>query len=121
MDHVRRAVVLADHAQFYVQDAEGQAADEEDEDYDWPEAWSDEAVDVWRIGLDGPCSIAIGTARSDHVETALRVHRARPPLLADAGHVVEADLAVPTGADRCRSRDPAGRSRVTGAAARDRA
>lgn len=98
MDQVRRAVVFADHAQFYVQDVDGQVAAEEDEDYDWPEAWSDEAVEVWRIGLDGPCSIAIGTARSDHVETALQVHHACPPLLADAEHVVEADLTVPSGA-----------------------
>ncbi|NJP35506.1 hypothetical protein [Micromonospora thermarum] len=53
MNQVRRAVVFADHAQFYVQDVEGQVAAEEDEDYDWPEAWSAEAVEVWRIGLDG--------------------------------------------------------------------
>ncbi|MEU8234634.1 hypothetical protein AB0C12_34020 [Actinoplanes sp. NPDC048967] len=98
MDRVRRAVVFADHAQFYVQDVGGQLTAEEREDYDWPEPWSTEAVDVWRIGVDGPCSIAIGTARSDQVETALRVHRTSPPVLAGAEHVVEADLAVPSGA-----------------------
>ncbi|SCL44531.1 hypothetical protein GA0070606_0334 [Micromonospora citrea] len=97
MDQVRRAVVFADHAQFYIQDVDGQVAAEEDDDHDWPEAWSEEAVEVWRIGPDGPCSIAIGTARSDHVETALQVHLADPPLSADAEHIVEADLAVPSG------------------------
>ncbi|MFI7213299.1 hypothetical protein ACIBP4_17795 [Micromonospora maritima] len=97
MDQVRRAVVFADHAQFYVQDVDGQIAAEEDDDYDWPEAWSDEAVEVWRIGVDGPCSIAVGTARSDHVETALQMHHACPPLRAGAEHVVEADLVVPSG------------------------
>lgn len=98
MEEVRRAVVLADHAQFYVQDLDGQLAAEDDEDYDWPEAWSEEAVEVYRIGLDGPCSIAIGTARSDHVVTTLRVHdRGQPPTFEAAEHVVEADLAVPSG------------------------
>ncbi|WP_328478416.1 hypothetical protein OHA21_14545 [Actinoplanes sp. NBC_00393] len=95
---MRRAVVLAEHGQFYIQDVDGQAAAEDDGDYDWPEAWSDEAVDEWRIGLDGPCSIAVGTARSDHVETILQAHAAAPPLPPGAEHVVEADLAVPSGA-----------------------
>lgn len=123
MDHVRLAVLLADHAQFYVQDVEGQVAAEEDDDYDWPEAWSEEAVEVWRIGPDGPCSIAIGTARSDHVETTLRVHDACPSLLAEATHIVEADLAVPSGAvhvfgcmelpgPQHRAEIPAGRYRI---------
>jgi hypothetical protein len=97
MGQVRRAVVHADHSQFYIQDLEGQQAAEEEEDYDWPEAWSDEAVCVNRIGLDGPCSIAIGTARSDHVETTLQVHPGGEPSLAEAEHIVEADLAVPSG------------------------
>jgi hypothetical protein len=99
VDEVRRAVVFADHRQFYVQDLDGQMAAEADDDYDWPEAWSEEAVEVHRIGLDGPCSIAIGTARGDHVETTLQVHRGgEPPLAEAAEHVVEADLAAPSGA-----------------------
>lgn len=98
MDQVRRAVVFADHGQFYIQDFDGQMAAESGEDYDWPETWSDEAVDVYRIGLDGPCSIAIGTARGDHVETTLQVyHRGEPPLVEAAEHAMEADLAVPSG------------------------
>ena len=97
MDQVRRAVIDADHSQFYIQDLDGQAAAEADEDYDWPEAWSEQAVLVDRIGLDGPCSIAVGTARSDHVETTLQVHDGGEPPLAEAEHIVEADLAVPSG------------------------
>ena len=96
MNKVRRALVFADHSQFYIQDIDGQMAAEADEGYDWPEAWSEEAVEVYRIGLDGPCSIAIGTARSDHVETTLRVHGGEPPLV-EAEHIVEADLTVPSG------------------------
>src|SRR3954468_417391 len=96
MDQPRTAVVYADHAQFYIQDLQGQQAAEADEDYDWPEAWSEDAVAVHRIGLDGPCSIAIGTARSDFVETTLLVHPAAP-LLPEADHIVEASLAVPSG------------------------
>ena len=90
------AVVYADHGQFYIQDLDGQHAAEADEDYDWPEAWSDDAVTVHRIGLDGPCSIAVGTARSDYVETSLQVHLEAAPL-AEAAHIVEAGLAVPSG------------------------
>lgn len=96
MNKVRRALVFADHSQFYIQDIDGQTAAETDEGYDWPEARSEEAVAVCRIGVDGPCSIAIGTARSDYVETALRVHDAEPPLV-EAEHIVEADLTVPSG------------------------
>jgi hypothetical protein len=88
---------LRHHAQFYIQDVEGQTAAEADENYDWPEAWSDDAVVVYRIGSDGPCSIAIGTARSDHVETTLQVHPHAAPPLAEAEHIAEADLAVPSG------------------------
>ncbi len=94
---MRWAVVDADHGQFYVQDCDGQAAAEADEDYDWPEAWSDEAVAVHRVGVDGPCSIAVGTARSDHVETTVRVHPGGAPPLVEAEHIVEADLGVPNG------------------------
>ncbi len=96
MDQPRTAVVYADYAQFYIQDLRGQHAAEADEDYDWPEAWSEDAVAVHRIGLDGPCSIAIGTARSDFVETTLQVHPAAPPVF-EADHIVEASLAVPSG------------------------
>lgn len=97
MDQKRGAVVYADHAQFYIQDVEGQRAAEADEDYDWPETWSEEAVRVQRIASDGPCSIAVGTARSDHVETTMQVHPDGAPHLMDAEHIVEADLAVPSG------------------------
>ena len=97
MDQVRRSVVYADHRQFYIQDIDGQRAAEADDDYDWPEAWSEEAVLVHRIGSDGPSSIAIGTARSDYVETILQVHSDGEPPLVEADHIVEADLAVPSG------------------------
>jgi hypothetical protein len=93
-------VLFADYGQFYVQDADahgramraGAATDP-----DRPAGgWTEEAVALHRIGLE-PHSISVATARSDLVETALAVHTGPPLLSADAEHVVEADLDVPTG------------------------
>ncbi|ANZ42236.1 hypothetical protein BBK82_46195 [Lentzea guizhouensis] len=97
---VKHVVLVADHEQFSVQDADahdrvmraGAAVDSERP----PGGWTADAVHVHRIGLE-PHSISVGTARADLVETVLAVH-ARPPHLAvEAEHVVEADLDVLTG------------------------
>ncbi|MBC6461896.1 hypothetical protein HKK72_29115 [Actinomadura sp. HBU206391] len=60
-----------------------------------PAGWTQEAVDLHRIGVQ-PHSIAVGTARSDIVETTLLFHSAAPPMsLQDAEHVVEAGIDLP--------------------------
>ncbi|MBO3738548.1 hypothetical protein [Actinoplanes flavus] len=92
---LRRTVLFADHAQFYLSDHA--AADAAEDLGDWPEPWSGDAVDVHHIGLDTPHSLAVGTARSDHVAVVVRLAAGEPPLSADAVHIVETDLDVPTG------------------------
>nr|BFE59402.1 hypothetical protein GCM10020063_039280 [Dactylosporangium thailandense] len=100
MIELRHIVLFAEYAQFYVQDADahdrvmraGAAMDP-----DRPAGgWTHDAVQVHRIGLE-PHSISVGTAREDLVATVLAVHTSPPQLIADAEHVVEADLDVPTG------------------------
>ncbi|MDT7799171.1 MAG: hypothetical protein QOI78_2604 [Actinomycetota bacterium] len=49
-----------------------------------------------RIGAE-PGGLAIATARSDLVESSVTLLPSPPPLLAEAEHVVEADLPVPSG------------------------
>src|SRR2546430_16239446 len=99
MSEARRAVVFADHGQFYVQDVE--AHDQEmrsggamDPDRA-PAGWTYEAVHLHRIGLE-PHSISVGTARSDFVETSLVLHAAPPPALPPAEHTFEAAMQSPT-------------------------
>lgn len=100
MSETRRAVVFADHGQFYLQDVE--AHDQEmrsggamDPDRA-PAGWTHEAVHMHRIGVE-PHSISVGTARSDFVETSLELHETPPPELPQAEHIVEADVQIPTG------------------------
>ena len=57
--------------------------------------WTD-ASPTLRIGAE-PRALAVVTARSDLVEASVTVSAQPPPLLADAAHVVEADLEVPSG------------------------
>ena len=97
----RHAVVLADYGQFYVQDTDAHdaemragAAMAPDRS---PAGWTDEAVQVHRIGVE-PHSISVGTARADVVETVLHVHSAPPSPLTEAEHIVEADIDIPNGA-----------------------
>jgi hypothetical protein len=61
-----------------------------------PAGWSEEAVQVHRIGVE-PHSISIGTARDDLVESVLTVHAGAPMAEQGAEHIVEADLDAPTG------------------------
>lgn len=49
-----------------------------------------------RIGAE-PGGLAIATARSDLVESSVELLPSPPAVLADAEHVVEADLPVPSG------------------------
>ncbi len=68
-----------------------------EDDLGAPAGWTEEAVYVHRIGVQ-PHSIAIGTARSDMVETTLLFHPTAPMAsLEEADHVVEADIELPTG------------------------
>jgi len=96
----RHIVLFADYAQLYVQDADAhdrvmRAGAAMDPDRP-PGGWTYDAVQVHRIALE-PHSISVGTAREDLVETALAVHTSPPQLSANAEHIVEADLDVPTG------------------------
>jgi hypothetical protein len=92
--------LFADYEQFYVQDVDahnramraGAAMDPNRP----AGGWTEDAVQVYRIGLE-PHSISVGTARMDLVETVLAIHTGPPHLTADAEHVVEADLDIPTG------------------------
>lgn len=97
--HVR-VVLFADYGQFYVQDVDayGRAMRSgASTDPDLPAGgWTEDAVQVYRIGLE-PHSISVGTARMDLVEAILTIDPSPPHLIADAEHVVEADLDVPTG------------------------
>jgi hypothetical protein len=79
-------VVHADQRQFSVRDS-GTRLD--------GGGWTPEAVDH-RIGAE-PGGVAIATARSDLVESSVTLLPAPPALAADADHVVEADLPVPSG------------------------
>ena len=58
--------------------------------------WTSLAVESHRIGAERG-GIAIATARSDVVESSVTLLPSAPVLAADAEHVVEADLPVPSG------------------------
>ncbi len=58
--------------------------------------WTSLAVECHRIGVE-PGGFAIATARSDVVESSVTLVPSPPALAADAEHVVEADLPVPSG------------------------
>src|SRR3954467_9799746 len=98
---MRNASVFADYGQFYMQDAAAHRVAMRAGAAIHPGrvagGWTEEAVQVHRIGLE-PHSISIGTARTDVVETVLKVCETAPSLVAEAEHVVEADLDVVTGA-----------------------
>lgn len=79
-------VVHADQRQFSLRDS-GSRLD--------GSGWTDSALDH-RIGAE-PGGVAIATARSDVVESSVTVFVAAPAVLAEAEHVVEADLPVPSG------------------------
>lgn len=67
------------------------------DDLNTPAGWTHDAVQIHRIGVQ-PRSIAVGTDRSDVVETMLLFHPAAPANdFGDAEHVVEADIEVPNG------------------------
>jgi hypothetical protein len=88
---VRRFEPYADHLAFVVSDAEAT-----DEVFDG-DTWG-KADDAWRIAVERHC-IVVGTARYDYVPVALAI-RDTPPPVEDLGafdHVVEADLAIPSG------------------------
>lgn len=92
-------LIDADHGQFYVQDLEPFDAwmAEHATDPDLPPAgWTEEAVQVHRIGLE-PHSISVGTARDDMVESHITVHASAPMTEPMAEHIVEADLDASTG------------------------
>ncbi|SFW89976.1 hypothetical protein [Amycolatopsis australiensis] len=80
-------VVHADQRQFSVRDSASRLTGS---------GWTPAAVELHRIGVESG-GIAIATARSDLVESSLTVLSSAPPVLAGAEHVVEADLAVPSG------------------------
>jgi hypothetical protein len=86
----------ADYFQFYVQDVDAHDEDMRSggaNDPDRPPAgWTSDSERT-RIGAE-PHSISVGTARRDHVETRLELHPSRPPIGADAEHVVEVDVLV---------------------------
>ncbi|GIH78345.1 hypothetical protein Plo01_47740 [Planobispora longispora] len=68
-----------------------------EDDLSAPAGWTEEAVYVHRIGVQ-PHSIAVGTARSDLVDTTLLLYSTAPIAdLEEADHVVEADIELPTG------------------------
>ncbi|MEV4571506.1 hypothetical protein AB0K12_47830 [Nonomuraea sp. NPDC049419] len=96
-DHHRFAV-LADYGQFYLQDLDAHAAwMRSHADSGAPAGWTEEAVNSDRISVQ-PHSIAVGTARSDVVETTVHVHSTTPTAnLEEAEHVVEADIELPNG------------------------
>ncbi|WP_201776876.1 hypothetical protein [Streptacidiphilus anmyonensis] len=92
-------LIDADHGQFYVQDVEPYDAWMAEHAMDPglpPAGWTEEAVHVHRIGVE-PHSISVGTARDDMVESLIAIHASRPTTEPTAEHVVEADLAAPTG------------------------
>ncbi|MGW7210756.1 hypothetical protein, partial [Streptomyces sp. NPDC054837] len=82
-----------DHGQFYVQDLEPFDAwmAEHATDSDLPRAsWTEEAVQVHRIGLE-PHSISAGTTRDDMVESQITVHASAPLTEPTADHIVVAE------------------------------
>ncbi|MET7996299.1 hypothetical protein ABZU76_35960 [Amycolatopsis sp. NPDC005232] len=83
-----RLVVHADQRQFSLRDNTAWVPGDG--------GWSDEAVNSHRIAVE-PSSLAVATARSDLVEVDVALHPGPPAVLADAEHVVEADLAVAGG------------------------
>ncbi|MER7585046.1 hypothetical protein [Kitasatospora sp. NPDC097691] len=98
-DDSLKFLIDADHGQFYVQDLEPYDAwmAEHAMDPDLPPAgWTDEAVHVHRIGVE-PHSISVGTARDDMVESLITIHTSVPMIESAAEHIVEVDLAAPTG------------------------
>ncbi|OXM61594.1 hypothetical protein [Amycolatopsis vastitatis] len=80
-------VVHADQRQFTVRDSGARLTGT---------GWTPEAVESHRIGAE-PGGLAIATARSDVVESSVTLLPSAPVLAADAEHVVEADLPVPSG------------------------
>lgn len=82
---VRHALLFADFYRFCLRDAATAAP-----------ADLDPAAAGWGVAASEQ-RIAVGTARNDLVETILRRHPGPPPLVAEAEHIVEADLEVPTG------------------------
>ncbi|MEU0486690.1 hypothetical protein ABZ260_46940 [Streptosporangium sp. NPDC006013] len=94
---VQRFFLYAGHFQFYLRDEETYWDAVRGGDIDG-QPWAGEASELVRIGVE-PTSIAVGTARQGWVPMTLRVHASPPPteLLDEADHVVEADLALPTG------------------------
>ncbi|MEU0793876.1 hypothetical protein ABZ342_27730 [Amycolatopsis sp. NPDC005961] len=80
-------VVHADQRQFSLRDS-GSRLD--------GSGWTALAVEFHRIASE-PAGLAISTARSDLVESSITLVPSPPPLAADAEHVVEADLPVPSG------------------------
>ncbi|MET8996974.1 hypothetical protein [Amycolatopsis sp. Hca4] len=80
-------VVHADQRQFTVRDSSTRLTGS---------GWTASAVELHRIGAE-PGGIAIATARSDVVESSVTLLPSPPAVAADAEHVVEADLPVPSG------------------------
>jgi hypothetical protein len=88
---VRRFVPHADHLAFVISDAEAT------EDVFDGDTW-DKANDDWRIAVERHC-IVVGTARYDYVPVTLAL-RDTPPAVGSLyafDHVVEADMALPSG------------------------
>ena len=83
-----RYLVHADQRQFSLRDKDAWRPGDG--------GWTEEAVDRWRVAVE-PSSLSVATARSDWVETDLTVGAGAPPPLADASHIVEADLDLPGG------------------------
>ncbi len=88
---VHRFEPYADHLAFVMSDAE---ATEGVFDGD---SW-DKANDAWRIAVERHC-IVVGTARYDYVPVTLTLRKTPPASesLAAFNHVVEADIAFPSG------------------------
>ncbi|MGW4060423.1 hypothetical protein ACWEGE_19215 [Amycolatopsis sp. NPDC004747] len=80
-------VVHADQRQFTIRDSSLRLTGS---------GWTSAAVESHRIGAE-PGGLAIATARSDLVESSVELLPSPPAVLADAEHVVEADLPVPSG------------------------
>ncbi|WP_410668960.1 hypothetical protein [Amycolatopsis sp. cmx-4-68] len=80
-------VVHADQRQFSIRDSASRLDGS---------GWTSLAVESHRIGVE-PGGLAIATARSDLVESSVTFLPSPPSVSSDAEHVVEADLAVPSG------------------------
>jgi hypothetical protein len=81
----------ADHLAFVISDAE--AAEGLFDGDTW-----DKADEAWRIAVERHC-VVVGTARYDYVPVTLSIWSSAPVLdpLDGYDHVVEADVAVPSG------------------------